>query len=726
MRMPAVVPRPSSPLVPAAARSRPSGSFERSDPPKEAPAAQKPAPIAPAPAASAQPDIDEGWDIDVSQGEQNDEADDTTASLNGRATAGADAAPAEAASIATEAEASAEEAEASAEEAAPAAEEQPAPSSDALGPEPPTRLYQGPAASAPAVAEVATTSSDTERNALFSDTLIDAEIEGKFGPPADDVEAESPFGDTVVDPPRDTATAGVPLAPRGAFVASAVTLPMAQAVPVEREVPKASASAPSAPLAAPAAPLEAPPRTETPESLTDAYKSGQIIAGKYRLTRVIGRGGMGAVWLAHNMTLDIDVAIKLIRRDRAAPEASARLLTEARAAARLGHPSIVRVFDFGQTSSGDPFIVMEMLHGESLAAVLARKRRLTVEVAVRSLLPVMSALVEAHDKGVVHRDLKPDNILLATDERGRLVPKIVDFGIAKMLQSDVDRGFTLAGEVLGSPDYMSPEQAKGDGVLGAPTDVWALSVVFYELITGRRPFEGPNYNALILAIITTTERPLTDFGVDDPVIATIVRKGLAKEVRDRWPSMLDMGRAFASWAVDHGIDEDVTGTPIGPNWLTPARRALSVYPPSGMGIPASHPPPAAEVPFQAPSAYRPPAPAVETMIRPQFRPNRTPWIVGAMLVLGSIIAAIVLLGEGEPSNDPSAAEAASAAPPGTGAAPLKSATSAAASDPDEDSAAANASAAPAASEKTPRTLVPKKPTGGGRPAAPPVPKNISF
>src|SRR6185369_7400485 len=151
----------------------------------------------------------------------------------------------------------------------------------------------------------------------------------------------------------------------------------------------------------------------------------------------------GAVWQAHNIPLDIEIAIKLIRRDRTAPEAATRLLQEARAAARLKHPSIVRVSDFGETDAGDPFIAMELLHGEPLSAILRRKGRLSPAVAVQTMLPVASALVSAHSKGIVHRDLKPDNIIVVTDEGGALVPKIVDFGIAKLLSPDVERQVTM-------------------------------------------------------------------------------------------------------------------------------------------------------------------------------------------------------------------------------------------------------------------------------------------
>jgi serine/threonine-protein kinase len=302
-----------------------------------------------------------------------------------------------------------------------------------------------------------------------------------------------------------------------------------------------------------------------------------VIDGKYRLTRIIGRGGMGAVWLAHNLPLDMDVAVKLIRRDRTAPEAAGRLLQEARAAARLKHPSIVRVFDFGESEQGDPFIVMELLNGESFAAILRRKKRLSPAIAVQTLLPVASALASAHGKGIVHRDLKPDNVLLITDESGALVPKVVDFGIAKLLSNDPDRPFTLAGEVLGSPDYMSPEQARGADNVGEATDIWAFSVVLYEAVAGRRPFEGPNYNSLIAAILTNDPPPIPSLG--DSALWAILERGLTKNIALRWATMRDLGAALAQWAVDQGLEEDVCGNRIAKQWLEGAmRRIFTVYP----------------------------------------------------------------------------------------------------------------------------------------------------
>jgi serine/threonine-protein kinase len=475
-----------------------------------------------------------------------------------------------------------------------------------------------------------------------------------------------------------------------------------------------------------AAPTPAPPSgAPTPKP----YLAGDVIDGKYRLTRIIGRGGMGAVWAAHNIPLDIDVAIKLIRRDRTAPGAADRLLTEARAAARLMHPAIVRVFDFGETDQGDPFIVMELLRGESLAAILRRKHRLSPTVAVQALLPVAGALSSAHQKGIVHRDLKPDNIIVITDENGALVPKIVDFGIAKLLQPDVDRQVTLAGEVLGSPDYMSPEQARGAENVGEATDIWAFSVVLYELVTGKRPFDGPNYNALIASILTDDPRPITDHGAGDNALAGIVAHGLQKEITARWPRMRDMGAALASWAIANGVEDDLTGNPIAKQWLSGgARRLLTVQPETG------EPPIRSSMNEAAsPWASRPPPPsearAVPAAAERRASARRAALLVVGIVILGALAVAgflarerLTALAAGAPSTSAST----DTAPTASASASATAAASSSAADP-----ASSASAPPAGSADAPSVAPsasvkpgPLKPRGKGK--APPAPRTIKF
>src|SRR5215471_18819325 len=184
---------------------------------------------------------------------------------------------------------------------------------------------------------------------------------------------------------------------------------------------------------------------------------------------------MGSVWIAKNVVLDAHVALKLMRADFArVPGAAERMLTEARAAASIHHPAIVQIFDFGRTRDGDPFISMELLDGESLSSTLKRRERLPATKAIQVLLPIADALVVAHARGVVHRDLKPDNVLLARLADGRVQPKILDFGIAKLEASGSPK-LTLDGTVLGSPAYMSPEQARGQSDIDLRVDVWAFS-----------------------------------------------------------------------------------------------------------------------------------------------------------------------------------------------------------------------------------------------------------
>jgi serine/threonine-protein kinase len=340
----------------------------------------------------------------------------------------------------------------------------------------------------------------------------------------------------------------------------------------------------SEPNQRPSDPNEAGERRSRPsKEPKHAYEPNEIIAGKYQLLRLIGQGGMGSVWLARNAALDIDVAVKLIRRERATPEAAQRLLQEARAAARLGHPSIVRVFDFGESEHSDPFIVMEILKGESLRDLLARKKRLKPTRAVRTLLPIASALTAAHSKGIIHRDLKPDNILLVPEADGAVVPKVVDFGIAKLHQDKFDTRFTQAGQIMGSPGYMSPEQLDGRSDIDARTDVWTFAVVLYETLTGKRPFEGNGYGAMLSAVMLKDPTPTTEHGAGDDALWAIVSRGLSKKLSERWPTMREMGVALAQWAVDKGIDNDITGISLFAHWLHSGDGPLSDAPSAPRG-----------------------------------------------------------------------------------------------------------------------------------------------
>jgi eukaryotic-like serine/threonine-protein kinase len=297
------------------------------------------------------------------------------------------------------------------------------------------------------------------------------------------------------------------------------------------------------------------------------YAVGDVIADKYRLESVLGEGGMGTVWRALNLQLEAPVAIKLIRAELDRELLTQRLKQEARAAAKLGHPGIVRVFDVGGTQYGDPFIVMELLEGRSLAKLLVAEQRLAAVRAVQLLLPVADALSVAHVKGIIHRDLKPDNIFLAIEDE-RLQPKLVDFGIVKLAgESSADNHLTQAGAVLGSPEYMSPEQARGRDDLDHRTDIWSFCVVLYEALAGVTPFAAPNYNALLRSIVEDTPPSLLSYLAADESLWEIVQRGLAKDVNGRFRSMNELGRALAAWLLRQGVWEDACGGSIETKWI---------------------------------------------------------------------------------------------------------------------------------------------------------------
>jgi len=275
---------------------------------------------------------------------------------------------------------------------------------------------------------------------------------------------------------------------------------------------------------------------------------------------------MGAVWVAKNLALNTRVALKLIRAEVKSADAEERLLTEARAAAKLGHPAIVRVFDFGRSEQGDPYIVMELLEGEALAESLQRRARAPATRAVQLLLPIADALAVAHAEGIVHRDLKPENVFLARTSHG-LQPKILDFGVAKHHHGSGVSKLSDHGLVVGSPEYMSPEQARGLPGIDHRSDVWGFTVLLYELIAGALPFTGDNYNAVMGSIIDDEPRSLVELGVADDELWQIVARGLKKAPDQRWMSMRDYGRALACWLWENGIKEDATNASLEATWL---------------------------------------------------------------------------------------------------------------------------------------------------------------
>jgi serine/threonine-protein kinase len=308
------------------------------------------------------------------------------------------------------------------------------------------------------------------------------------------------------------------------------------------------------------------PRPASPTS----YAVGNLIADKYRLDRVLGEGGQACVWQARNLMLNVDVAIKVVRADARDPAHTRRLLQEARAAAGLDHPAIVRIFDLGETASGDLFLVMELLEGQGLSDHIYERERLPPIEAVRVLLPVADALAVAHQKGLVHRDIKPENVFLARANEGAVKPKLLDFGVVKLQKGELaSEQLTESGAVVGTPAYFAPEQARGSQDVDERTDVWAFCAMLYECVTGALPFTGPNYNALLRSILEEHPRAMSEFGIDEPALWRIVQRGLAKPSQQRWPSMRALGRALSAWLLERGVVDDISGASLQSRWSVP-------------------------------------------------------------------------------------------------------------------------------------------------------------
>ena len=255
---------------------------------------------------------------------------------------------------------------------------------------------------------------------------------------------------------------------------------------------------------------------------------------------------------------------------------------------------------------------MELVNGETLANVIAREGRIEPIRAVQMLLPVADGLRCAHEKGIVHRDIKPANVLVAADAFGRLQPKLLDFGIARLKQLPVEHRLTQAGVVMGSPAYMSPEQARGDEDVDERSDIWSLCVVLYEMISGDEPFRHTNYNALMQAILHQEPRSTVALGAGDAQLWQIIARGLAKDHAARWESMTDLGAALATWLYEHGIKEDLCGNSVRALWLDPSQPRRS----------SDSPVRRVSLPVQA---------DIQTQLRPRGRPRTRLLVFAALL-----------------------------------------------------------------------------------------------
>ncbi|MBI4702341.1 MAG: serine/threonine protein kinase [Deltaproteobacteria bacterium] len=270
---------------------------------------------------------------------------------------------------------------------------------------------------------------------------------------------------------------------------------------------------------------------------------GEIIHSRYRLLRLIGNGASGAVWAARNELINRDVALKILDPEVMSNKVLLRrFFNEAKTIGGVNHPSIVDIFDLGQAEDGSPFLVLELLDGEPLDVRIRRGGALNPEMLLDVCAGVAKALHLAHQQGIVHRDLKPANIFLHRSTTGTVVGKILDFGIAKAVGS-VATGFTLtkAGTVVGSPAYMSPEQAAGRDDIDGRADVWSLGVVLFEALTGTLPHEAPNYNALMVRILTEDAEPVGKRKPDVPAVACEIVDQCLQRDRERRPDAAALG-----------------------------------------------------------------------------------------------------------------------------------------------------------------------------------------
>jgi serine/threonine-protein kinase len=276
---------------------------------------------------------------------------------------------------------------------------------------------------------------------------------------------------------------------------------------------------------------------------------GAVLAGKYRVERVLGQGGMGVVVEATQLDLERRVALKFLRK-ATTPEtavALARFEREARAVARLRGAHVVQIYDVGRLEHGEPFIVMELLHGEDLSKVLDRELRLPIPTAVDYVLQTCEAMAEAHVAGVVHRDLKPANLFLTRGPDGRRLVKVLDFGISKLLAAD-STSASLTSGVLGSPLYMSPEQLSSSKHIDYRTDIWSLGAILYELITGKAAFQAEGLPQICTRVMLGEP---DSFGPDDRVplaLQAAILDCLVKAPEGRFPSVADLALALVPFA----------------------------------------------------------------------------------------------------------------------------------------------------------------------------------
>ena len=321
------------------------------------------------------------------------------------------------------------------------------------------------------------------------------------------------------------------------------------------------------------------------------YADGTLISGKYRIVRLIGDGGMGTVYEARHEVLGSGVALKFLHSDLAKrPGLTQRFLQEARVSATIQSLHVARVTDVDTAQDGSPYLVMELLSGQGLQSMLDRQGKLPVEQAIDFTLQILAGIEAAHATGVVHRDLKPDNVFVTPSSGGPLL-KLIDFGIAKLrASSEFSKGLTRAGVVMGTPEYMAPEQLLSAHTTDHRADIYSIGVMLFEMLSGLRPADGDDAEIIVAAVDSGRVRKLHDIapGLPDGLVALVERATLPDR-EQRFESAAVMRLALAPFAGQLSHAGQLAATAAPQAALPPASAVLQ-------GLPTNLPAPAAAVP----------------------------------------------------------------------------------------------------------------------------------
>jgi eukaryotic-like serine/threonine-protein kinase len=308
-------------------------------------------------------------------------------------------------------------------------------------------------------------------------------------------------------------------------------------------------------------------------------EAGRVVAGRYRLDRRLGEGGMGTVWSATHTVTRRAVALKFLKDALAAPNLRARFLREARAATSVRHPNVVEIYDVFEEDDGLPVMVMELLVGQSLGEYLDGHGKVSATELARLILPAISAVGTAHALGIVHRDLKPDNIFLAQDG-DRTVVKVLDFGIAKVAAASIGGNLTHTGTLMGTPQYMSPEQAFGESDLDHRADIFSLGIILYECLSGILPTRAANLGQILKLLTIGGIPPLRDAAPDvPPALLDLVERMMSRAREDRPADLGEVYDVIAPFARAEGP------APFGPPSLPLADFESGLPPPDPVTAP---------------------------------------------------------------------------------------------------------------------------------------------